>query len=150
MTTEILVTELERKGVRLVAQGQNLKLQAPADRVPSAKTIAELREKRAAILEYLRERKQAPATQFSSFPTPIACKTEKLGDWHPKSLDAERRVGQPNAKLFPFIGRKVRTPGGPGTLLQVFAERVTVLLDSELSRCSFFRPTEIEPVSSGP
>ena len=78
MTTEILVTELERKGVRLVAQGQNLKLQAPADRVPSAKTIAELREKRAAILEYLRERKQAPATQFSSFPTPRGGKTENL------------------------------------------------------------------------
>jgi len=62
------------------------------------------------------------------------------------SLDVERRFGQPHAKLFPFLGRKVRTPGGPGTLLQVFADRVTVLLDSELSRCSFFRPAEIEPV----
>lgn len=67
--------------------------------------------------------------------------------WPAVSLDAERRFGQPHAKLFPFIGRKVRTPSGPGTLLQVFAERVTVLLDSELSRCSFFCPIEIEPVS---
>ena len=68
-------------------------------------------------------------------------------NWPPASLDAERRFGQPHAKLFPFLGRKVRTPAGAGTLLQVFAERVTVLLDSELSRCSFFRPIEIEPVS---
>jgi hypothetical protein len=63
-----------------------------------------------------------------------------------RNLDAERRFGH-HAKLFPFIGRKVRTPTGPGTLLQVFAERVTVLLDSELSRCAFFRPAEIQPVS---
>jgi len=67
--------------------------------------------------------------------------------WPPASLDAERRFGQPHAKLFPFLGRKVRTPAGPGTLLQVFSERVTVLLDSELTHCSFFRPAEIEPVS---
>jgi hypothetical protein len=67
--------------------------------------------------------------------------------WPTASLDAERRFGQPHAKLFPFIGRKVRTPDGPGTLLQVFVDRVTVVLDSELSRCSFFAPGQIEPVS---
>jgi hypothetical protein len=68
-------------------------------------------------------------------------------DWPVESLDAVRRFGQPHAKLFPFIGRKVRTPAGPGTLLQVFSERVTVVLDSELSRCSVFQPGEIEPVN---
>lgn len=67
--------------------------------------------------------------------------------WPPASLDAERRFGQPHAKLFPFIGRKVRTPAGPGTLLQVFAERVTVVLDSQLKRCARFAPGEIEPVT---
>lgn len=63
------------------------------------------------------------------------------------SLDAERRFGQPHARFFPFIGRKVRTPTGPGTLLQVFADRVTVVLDSQLPQCSFFSPKQIEPVS---
>lgn len=63
-----------------------------------------------------------------------------------ESFNAEGRFGQ-HGKLFPFLGRKVRTPSGPGTLLQVFAERVTVLLDSQMSQCSFFRPEEIEPVS---
>jgi hypothetical protein len=69
------------------------------------------------------------------------------GSWPPESLHAQRRFAQPHAKLFPFIGRKVRTPAGPGTLLQVFADRVTVVLDSELPRCSFFLPDQIEPVS---
>lgn len=67
--------------------------------------------------------------------------------WPPESLDAEQRFGQPHAKLFPYLGRKVHTPAGPGTLLQVFAERATVLLDSELSRCSFFAPSQVEPVT---
>jgi hypothetical protein len=68
-------------------------------------------------------------------------------NWPPGPLDAEQRFGYPHARLFPFIGRKVRTPKGPGTLVQVFADRVTVVLDSEVSRCSFFRPLDIEPVS---
>ena len=53
------------------------------------------------------------------------------------------RFGQPHADLFPLLGRKVRTPQGPGTLLQVFADRVTVILDSELEKCSWFKPGEI-------
>ena len=75
------------------------------------------------------------------------CPESKRSNCPPASLNAERRFGQPYAKLFPLIGRKVRTPAGPGTLLQVFAERVTVLLDAEMSRRSVFRPAEIEPVS---
>lgn len=64
--------------------------------------------------------------------------------------EAERKFGQPHTRLFPFIGRKVRTPAGPGTLLQVFAERVTVALESELTKCAVFRPDEIEPASGEP
>jgi len=70
-----------------------------------------------------------------------------LKNWPPESLEVERRFAQPHTRLFPFLGRKVRTPGGPGTLIQVFSTRVTVLLDSELSRCAFFEPDQIEPVS---
>lgn len=67
--------------------------------------------------------------------------------WLAESLDAERRFVQPHAKLFPFIGRKVRTPKGTGTLIQVFAERCTALLDSEVSKCARFASGEVEPVS---
>jgi hypothetical protein len=75
---------------------------------------------------------------------PVAIGTARLV---PKRFDTQQPFGQPHAKLFPYIGRKVQTPGGPGTLLQVFAERVTVLLDSELSLCAFFQPGQVEPLS---
>jgi len=147
MTAETLVAALEQGGVRLRIEGDRLKLEAPADKVPSPETIAGLRENKSAVVEYLRGRSQPRGIQFSSFPDPIGWKTEKLGGWPHESFESERRFGQPHAKLFPFLGRKVRTPGGPGTLIQVFADRVTVLLDAELSQCSFFRPVEIEPLN---
>jgi hypothetical protein len=62
--------------------------------------------------------------------------------WSEASLEAEGRFGQPHAKLFPFIGRKVRTPGGSGTLLQVFAGRLTLVLESDLDKCAFFKPAQ--------
>jgi hypothetical protein len=80
-------------------------------------------------------------------PADAASHPEASADLQRKTAEAEGRFGQPHAKLFPFIGRKVRTPEGPGTLLQVFADRVSVVLDSERSRCSFFPPGRVEPVS---
>ena len=74
--------------------------------------------------------------------------SDQVFHWPPESLATERRFGQSHVKLFPFLGRKVRTPTGSGTLIQVFAERVTVLLDSERDKCSFFLPAQIEPVST--
>ena len=92
---------------------------------------------------FSRQYRPSEPQELSRGPSP----SSRRDVWPPVSLDAERRFLQPHAKLFPFLGRKVRTPAGTGTLLQVLAERVTVVLDSEVSRCSFFRPTEIEPVS---
>jgi len=90
-------------------------------------------------------RRYRPGGEVPHKPEPPPSQAKEAA-WPPESLDAEQRFGQPHARLFPFIGRKVRTPAGPGTLLQVFSDRVTVLLDSELGRCSFFSPGEIEPV----
>jgi hypothetical protein len=67
--------------------------------------------------------------------------------WTPTAIAAERRFGQRHARLFAFLGRKVRTPGGPGTLLQVSADRVTVLLDSDLGKCAFFSPDQITRIA---
>jgi hypothetical protein len=66
-----------------------------------------------------------------------------------ESLNTEQRFGQSHAKLFWLIGRKVRTPKGPGTLLQVFSARASVLLDSERDKCSVFPVSQVEPVSVG-
>jgi hypothetical protein len=147
MTAETLVAVLEQEGIRLRVEGERLKIEAPVNKVPSPETIAGLRENKAAVVEYIRGRSRSPGIQLSSFPDPIGRKPEKLESWPPESFEAARRFMQPHAKLFPFIGRKVRTPDGPGTLIQVFADRVTVVLDSELSRCSFFVPRETKPVS---
>jgi hypothetical protein len=78
MTAEALVAVLEQTGVILRVEGGMLKLQAPVDRVPGADTIAELRENKTAVLEYLRGREQPQEIQFPSFPTPIVRETEKL------------------------------------------------------------------------
>jgi|SRR5580704_171843 hypothetical protein len=78
MKAEMLIATLEQGGVRLRVEGDRLKLEAPADRMPSEETITGLRENKAAVLEYLRVRQRPRAIQFSSFPTPIERKTEKL------------------------------------------------------------------------
>ena len=91
--------------------------------------LAELRKHRERVMDLLRQRE----TNESNRPS--------------ASQDTLGRFRQPHAKLFPFIGRKVRTPEGPGTLLQVFADRVTVLLESEVSKCAVFKSSEIELTS---
>ncbi len=63
------------------------------------------------------------------------------------AIAVRRFHGQSHARLFSFLGRKVRTPAGMGTLLQVFADRCTVVLDSHVAQCAHFAPDEIEPVS---
>jgi hypothetical protein len=89
------------------------------------------------------------ATDRSRFqpPADTSSNPEAIARLQRKSAEIEQRFSQPHARLFPFLGRKVRTPSGPGTLLQVFADRVTVLLEAELSKCSVFKLRDVEPVS---
>jgi hypothetical protein len=74
-------------------------------------------------------------------------KSESRREDRQTEIAVRRFLGQPHARLFPFLGRKVRTPAGLGTLLQVFADRCTVVLDSHVAQCARFSPGEIEPVS---
>ena len=69
----------------------------------------------------------------------------ELRTWPEASREAVRRFGHPSARLYPFLGRTILTPEGPGRLLQVFPERATVVLDAEPSRASFFLPSELRP-----
>jgi hypothetical protein len=125
-----ILTELQQRGVSVVAEGDTLCLKPR--RALDDSLLASIRQAKAAILEVLRGRPD------------MHRETES---WPSVSLEAELRFAKPHAKLFPFIGRKVRTPAGTSTLVQVFAKRVTVVLDSEMSKCSFFSPAEIQPVS---
>ena len=125
--TEVLqiVSRLEQTGGRLELDGGRIRYSIPSGNPTARDLVAELRKRREEVAELLRHRADCPTAP----------------------LEAERRFAQPHAKLFPFLGRKVRTPAGIGTLIQVFVDRCTVLLDSQASECARFAPGEIEPVS---
>jgi hypothetical protein len=124
-----IVSRLKESGGTLALNGDRIRYSVPSGDTEAVALLAELRKHRDALRKLLRRRGSEDRT----------CP--------PGSFEATRRFGQPHAKLLPFLGHKVRTPEGPGTLLQVFADRVTVLLDRDLKKCSFFSPSEIEPVS---
>jgi hypothetical protein len=127
-----LVHEAEAVGLSFRVKGEQVIVRFPMRR----------RTELAPLIDKLKQHKEEVEELVRSRPVRL---TET--DWPPASLDAERRFAEPHARLFPFIGCKVRTPAGPGTMLQVFAERVTVLLDSEITKCSSFPPGQIEPVN---
>jgi hypothetical protein len=127
-----IVSRLERAGGSLSLDGDRVEYAIPKGSWEAQQLLAELRKQRERVTEILRLRE-----------------SESIQDWPPESHDRVRRFGQPHARLFPFLGRKVRTPAGPGTLQQVFADRVTVLLDSELSKCAVFAPQEVAPCDRG-
>jgi len=77
LLVEAIITELEQSGVVLVALGDEVRLRAPADRVPSQEVIAQLRQQKAAVLAYLRARTEAGESSFPVSQTPIDQKTEK-------------------------------------------------------------------------
>lgn len=66
------------------------------------------------------------------------------------AADYERRFGQSHARLFPWLGRRVQTPDGPGVLIQVFAGRACLDLGDVASdgtrRVRFYAPGEIEGI----
>jgi hypothetical protein len=68
--------------------------------------------------------------------------------WPQESLDAERRFGRWHARLYPFIGQVVSTPGGNGRLVQVFPERASVILPGKLT-VGVFLPEELRPPGAG-
>jgi hypothetical protein len=115
-----IVSRLEESGGSLVLDGDRIRYRVPSGNAEVLGLLNELRKHRERVRALLRQRAEE---------------------------DCECRFRQPHAKLFPFLGRKVKTPAGHGTLIQVFAGRVTVLLDPERDRCRFFLPGEVQPVS---
>ena len=58
-----------------------------------------------------------------------ALRAETAEGWPPESLACEARFGHRAARLYPFLGRRVATPRGPGQLCQVLEARCRVLLE---------------------
>jgi hypothetical protein len=125
-----IVSKLEQTGGILSLNGDRIEYAVPRGNREAQELLDELRKHRERVADFLRQRAG-----------------ESVECYPPESLNRSLRFGQSHAKLFPFLGRKVRTPAGLGMLLQVFADRCTVLLDSDLAQCARFAPGEIEPVS---
>ncbi|HVT16280.1 MAG TPA: hypothetical protein VHQ90_08915 [Thermoanaerobaculia bacterium] len=103
MHVEAILAELETRGVELRAAGDRLQFR-PVEAVPP-ELVEEIRAHKAELL-----RRLPPGAVFSCF--------DRKG-WPPESIDAEQRFGQWHARLYPFLGKTVATPAGPGRLVQV-------------------------------
>jgi hypothetical protein len=84
--------------------------------------------------------------RVSGTPRQGTDKTAKslMGGELPESLDAEHRFGQPHARLFPFLEKRVETPLGPGTLRAVHYPTAWVHLDGA-ERLTKIPWEEVEP-----
>ena len=122
MTPHELLETLRQAGAEIFAVGDRLRVRAPRGVVTDE------------IRRCLAEHKPQLLAELSATP-----------GWPPECLDAERRFGVPHARLFPLIGRRVSTPAGDGTLVQVFAERAAVRLDAQPHQLAFFLPAEVRP-----
>ena len=144
----------EGAGATLCLDGGQVKVRYSEDcRQALAPLLAQLRQHREEVIRLLRER-EAEQGIWSALSRPHGQDEVVQASaitWPAASAGAERRFGHPAARLYPFIGQTVRTPAGPGTLLQVFSDRTTVFLDSEqtkpkdLQRVMFFDPADIYP-----
>lgn len=120
MNAEELLAEVEALGVTVQSDGDHLRLR-PGSAVPPA-LVEKIRAHKLELLELL-----------------------GLRGWPETSRDCVRRFGQPHARLFPFLGRPVATPRGPGRLIQVFRDRAGVALDSDPDRVVYLLPSEVRP-----
>jgi hypothetical protein len=143
MRTELsrALEELEKTKVKLILENRSIRAVYRCERsaLPAVlSAIAILRQHKEEALSVLRERTTGG---FHDVPR-----------WPAESLDAEHRFRCPEARLYPFLEQKVRTPLGLGKLIQVFKDRAAVLLDQELikpkgeQRESYFNPSDICPV----
>lgn len=119
------LTQLNALGVFVEANGNNLCIDAPQG-VMTPEILESVRQRKAEVLAF-------------------------LSSWPKKCLDAERRFGHQEARLYPLIGKRVVTPKGAGVLERVFEGSIGVALDSDPNKVTFFeKPEEIYPDSSNP
>jgi hypothetical protein len=83
-------------------------------------------ERTVSYAEILKARRME--NSLSAKPQAPAAHADDAG-WPEESLDAEARFGQPQARLYPFIGKRVWTARGAGVLLQVFADKCEIHQD---------------------
>ena len=125
MTPSEILSELQARQVEVVVVGDRLRFR-PVTAVPEP-LLEALRAHKAEVMDLV-----------------------ELQCWPEASREAVRLYRAPYARLYPFLGRTIQTPRGPGRLLQVFPERATVVLDGERERASVFLPSEVRPPGVAP
>ncbi len=125
--------ELERSGATVTVIGANLcvSYRCQPSAIPAVKAaIAVLKQHKSEALASLARKERVGGPESQS--------------WSPESLEAQRKFGEPSARLYPLIGLRVRTPRGTGKLLQVFVDRAAVLIDGE-NQVSSLAPVDVLP-----
>ncbi|HEV2491966.1 MAG TPA: hypothetical protein VG204_02720 [Terriglobia bacterium] len=118
------IASFKAAGGKVWLQGGQVKVRYPqGQQLAFAPVLQHLRAHRDEVVNLLRQREES---------------------WPPASLEAERKFGHAAARLYPFLGKQVRTPRGSGQLVQVFTDRVAMLLDGA-DQLSFFAPDDICP-----
>ena len=132
MTVAYAIECLEAAGARLYLSDGRIEVEYPRDRreelVPM---LSILRMNRDKVVNLLRHRE---ARSMMAAKWPMDCAESAI------------KFGRPYARLLPLIGKKVRTPKGPGILEQVLGPRtVRVALDNNPRRMTTFEADEIFP-----
>lgn len=127
---EAVLTRLEELHVAVSVKGDSLRLRGEGPPLPP-ELVEEIRRAKPELLVRLRS-------------------AGSLGkEWPPESDDYVRRFGCSEARLYPFIGKRVATPDGPGVLLQVLRNACAVRLDREPARVTCFPWTALQGLQKG-
>lgn len=120
MTAEELLAQVEALGVVVSLDRHELVLRPKSLLTPEL--VEDLRAHKAELLDLV-----------------------EIQSWPEVSRDAVRRFHAPYARLYPFLGRTILTPRGPGRLVGVLPEQATVVLETHPERPSVFLLSELGP-----
>lgn len=120
MNAEDLLDQVEALGVTVDLDGDLLRFR-PGSVIPPG-LVEELRVHKPELLELV-----------------------SLRGWPQASRDSVSRFRSHEARLYPFLGKAVATPYGPGLLLAVFPDRAGVVLDTESWRVAYLLTSEVRP-----
>lgn len=79
----------------------------------------------------------------------VQLRREASEGWPPESFEAEARFGHRTARLYPFLGRQVLTPYGPGVLHQVIEARCQVAIEGREDRTVEVPADLVRPLKVG-
>ena len=132
MNAAELLAELESRGISLRPEGDAIRYICPKGALTDELREA-IRERKLELVALLKSRESV----------------HNVNEWPPECLEAEKRFGSFESKLYPLLGGEVEIPGGRGVLWQVLSsKRVGVVIgENGEKQVRFFEAAAIRPVS---